>query len=134
MMSRRLLALTLAASLGAGSTILAQGNLSESVSRAVQAMEQQQGLSGPNARTTVASEPLAARLDPARREAQQRGGTEPLSKSKMGKKTKALIYLAIGAVLGTTAFEIDRHVADVTPSHLGTRQDDCKVFLLGCGN
>lgn len=134
-MSRRLLALTLAASFGAGSTMFAQGNLSESVSRAVQAMEQQQGMiSASNVRTIVASEPLAARLDPARREAQQREGGATLSKSQMGKKTKMLIYLAIGTVLGAGAFEIDHHVLDVTPSHLGTRQDDCKVFLLGCGN
>jgi len=135
MMSRRLLALTLAASFGLGSTTFAQGSLAESAARAVQALERQQGMtSAPNVRTTVASESLAARLDPARREAQQSEGAGTLSKSAMSKKTKALIYVAIGAVLGVGALEIDRHVLDVTPSHLGTRQDGCSVFLFGCGN
>jgi hypothetical protein len=134
MMSRRLLALTLAASLGAGSTMFAEGNLLESASRAVQAMEREQGMiPAPNVRTTVASEPLAARLDPARRGAQQGEGNPVVSKSRLGKGTKALIYLAIGVGFGVSAFEIDRHVLDVTPSHLGTRQDGCKVFLFGCG-
>jgi len=131
-MSRRLLALTLAASLGAGTTLFAEGNLLESASRAVQAMEREQGIiSAPNL-WTVAGEALAARLDPARREAQQGEGAGTLSKSKMSGKKKALIYVAIAAGFVVSLHEIDRHALDVTPSHLGTRQDGCNVVIFGC--
>jgi hypothetical protein len=132
-MSRRLLALTLAASLGAGTTLFAEGNLLESASRAVQAMEREQGIiSAPNLWTTVAGEALAARLDPARREAQQGEGAGTLSKSKMSGKKKALIYVAIAAGFAVSLHEIDLHALDVTPSHLGTRQDGCNVVIFGC--
>jgi len=132
-MSRRLLALTLAASFAAGGHLFAEGNLLESASRAVQALEQEQGLTkSPSARSSVAGAPLAARFDPARRAAQQGEGMATLSKSDKGKMSKALIYLSIGVGFAASAVAIDRHVSDVTPSHLGTRQDGCKVPVFGC--
>jgi len=131
-MSRRLLALTLAASFAAGPHLLAEGNLLESASRAVQALEREQGLTQPpNARASVAGAPLAARFDRARREMQQ-GQMPTLSKSDKGKTSKALIYLSIGVGFAASAVAIDRHVSDVTPSHLGTRQDACHVPVFGC--
>jgi len=131
-MSRRLLALTLAASFAAGGHLFAEGNLLESASRAVQALEREQGPTQPSgARSSLARESLAARVAPARREMQQ-GDIPTLSKAEKGKMSKMLIYLSIGVGFAASAVTIDRHVSDVTPSHLGTRQDDCHVFLFGC--
>jgi len=113
--------------------LLAEGNLLESASRAVQALEREQGLTQPpNARSSAAGAPLAARFDPARRAARQGEGMATLSKSDKGKMSKALIYLSIGVGFAASAVAIDRRVSDVTPSHLGTRQDDCHVPVFGC--
>jgi len=52
---------------------------------------------------------------------QAEGGT--LSKSGMSKSKKLLIYAAIGAGFTASAFAIDRHDLNLTPSSLGTRKD-----------
>jgi hypothetical protein len=41
----------------------------------------------------------------------------------MGKGKKMLIYAAIGAGFTASAFAIDRHDLNLTPSSLGTRKD-----------
>jgi hypothetical protein len=46
-----------------------------------------------------------------------------VSKSGLSKHTKVAIYLAIGVGFAASAWTIDRHVQDVTPSSLGTRKD-----------
>jgi len=40
--------------------------------------------------------------------------------------------VAIAAGFAVSLHEIDIHVLDVTPSHLGTRQDGCNVVIFGC--
>jgi hypothetical protein len=140
-MTRGLLALTLAVTLGAGSTVLADESLLQSTARAVQGVEREQGLvSSANAPrivtgrplvTTVTSQPMVNWLNPARSEAQQNQGTSAVSPSGMRKRTKALLFLAIGAGFLTSAHIIDSHVLDVTPSHLGTRADGCHVPIVG---
>ena len=52
---------------------------------------------------------------------QGQGGT--VSQSGMSKGKKALLYIAIGVGFAATAWTIDHHVLDVTPSSLGTRKD-----------
>jgi hypothetical protein len=46
-----------------------------------------------------------------------------LSKSGMRKRTKLMIYSAVGIGFVAGAWTIDHHVKDITPSSLGTRQD-----------
>jgi hypothetical protein len=129
MMSSRFVALTLVVSLGAGSGVLAEQPLSQSASRAVLKVEQQQIQRAKG----IASHAVAVRPEASRSEAQATGGAEPtVAKSGMRLRTKLLIYGAIGAGFAGSAYAIDRHVVDVTPSHLGTRHDGCKVFIFGC--
>ena len=49
--------------------------------------------------------------------------TPALSKTGMSKRTKLMIYTAIGVGFAAAAWSIDHHVLDITPSSLGTRQD-----------
>jgi len=46
-----------------------------------------------------------------------------LSKSGMKKRTKAMIFLGLGVGFAASAYVIDHHVVNVTPSSLGTRKD-----------
>jgi hypothetical protein len=46
-----------------------------------------------------------------------------LSKSGMKKRTKAMIFLGFGVGFAASAYVIDHHVVNVTPSSLGTRKD-----------
>jgi hypothetical protein len=46
-----------------------------------------------------------------------------VSKTGMSKSKKLLIYAAIGAGFTASAFAIDRHDLNLTPSSLGTRKD-----------
>lgn len=133
-MSSRVVALTLVISLGAGSGVLAEGPLIQSASRVIQRVEQEQGLLS-NVR--VAGLPSAGRLESGRLVAQQgnqvaAAQTSSDSKSHMRTRTKALILGILGAGFAASAYHIDRHVKDITPSHLGTRGDGCKVLVFGC--
>ena len=46
-----------------------------------------------------------------------------LSKSGMSKSKKAMIYIGLAVGFAASAYIIDHHVLNVTPSSLGTRQD-----------
>ena len=46
-----------------------------------------------------------------------------VSKSGLSKSKKTLIYLAVGVGFAASAFVIDRHDLNLTPSSLGTRKD-----------
>ena len=131
-MSSRWVAVVVAISLVTGSTVFAEDSLLQSASKAVQAVQREQ-VAPPSARIEPTVKPLqssARRSDSVASLAQQ---SEPtVAKSGMSTRTKVLIYVAIGAGFAGSALAIDRHVTDVTPSHLGTRQDGCKVFLFGC--
>jgi len=50
-------------------------------------------------------------------------GQPGLSKSGMKKRTKAMIFLGLGVGFAASAYAIDHHVLNVTPSSLGTRKD-----------
>jgi hypothetical protein len=54
--------------------------------------------------------------------AQQGGGA--IATTGMKKRTKALIYAGVAATFVGVAYGIDHKVLDVTPSTLGTRDDD----------
>ncbi len=100
---RRLLVLTLIASLGSGSAAFAGESLVQSATRIVQ--------------EATRAKPISA----GSTEALQ--GQPVLAKSGMKKRTKIMIYLAAGVGFAATAYVIDQKVLNVTPSSLGTRKD-----------
>ena len=125
----RVLSMTLVAALGSASLAAAEETLAQSASRAVKDAVQAQA--APNtARVALAGRPIASQatlwasgaVAPA---AAVSAGQEPtvLSKSGMGKAKKTMIYLAVGIGFAASAYAIDHHVVNVTPSSLGTRKD-----------
>ena len=54
---------------------------------------------------------------------QAEGGPSNLSKSGHSTMTKAMIYTALGVGFGLAAWQIDKHVLNITPSTLGQRKD-----------
>ena len=124
----RLLVLTLIASFGSGSVAFAGEDLVQSASRLVEEAGRTQATATPAAgshavpviatqastllkRTAVSKEALLAQEQPV------------VSKSGLGKGKKALIYIGIGVGFAASAYTIDHHVLNVTPSSLGTRKD-----------
>ena len=125
-MSSRLLVLSLIASVGSGSIAFAEEGRLESGSRIVQEVGRAQGLSAAaNIRTIVASQVATPvnRIDPARSEVRADQEQPVLSKTGIRKRTKIMIYLAVGVGFAATAYTIDHKVLNVTPSTLGTRKD-----------
>ncbi len=104
-MIRRLVVLTLVGSLGSGSLAFAGEGLLQSGVRIVS-----KAAETPMARGAVGHEALAQEA-PA------------LATSRMSRRTKILIALAAGVGFAVTAYTIDHHVVDITPSSLGTRKD-----------
>jgi hypothetical protein len=122
-MMSRLVALTVAMSLGLSSLTYAGEGLMQAATRVIQ---------------REAADTAAPRVKPAKTgndalaaafAAQQSGPV--LSRSGMRTRTKVMIYLAAGVGLASAAWAIDHKVLDVTPSSLGTRRDGCKPF---CGS
>ena len=123
----RLLVLTLIASFGSSSVALAGEGLAQSASRAIEE----------TARTPVAASLAVANHAPliatqastllkragSSKEALFAQEQPVVSKSGMSKSKKMLIYAAIGAGFTASAFAIDRHDLNLTPSSLGTRKD-----------
>jgi hypothetical protein len=123
----RLLVFTLIASFGSSSVALAGEGLTQSASRAIRETTRTPA-TAPSAvanhapliatqastllkRTEASKEALFAQEQPV------------VSKSGMSKSKKLLIYAAIGAGFTASAFAIDRHDLNLTPSSLGTRKD-----------
>ena len=124
---KRLTVFTLMASLGCGSVAFAGESIMQSASRIVQQASQPADrpatfenrassarASGPDARTDRLSAPSAELM------AQ---GQPVLSKSGMSRRAKALLYVGLAVGFAASAYEIDHHVLNVTPSSLGTRKD-----------
>lgn len=122
----RLLVLTLIASFGSSSVAFAGEGLAQSASRVVEETVRTQiastsvGSHAPMISTQAST--LLNRID---------GSTQAVfaqeqpvvSKSGLSKSKKTLIYLAIGVGFAASAYTIDRHVLNLTPSSLGTRKD-----------
>jgi hypothetical protein len=124
-MTRRLLVFTLIGSLGSGSLAFAGESLLQSGIRIAEEVARTPGRLPASASRTALAQPggaLTPRGTPVRAEALL--GQEPgLAKSGMSRRTKILIYAAAGVGFALTAYTIDRHVVDLTPSSLGTRKD-----------
>jgi len=129
----RLVALTVAMTLGISPVTFAGEGLMESASRAV-SQQVENTATRPSAARAVAANNSATRTSgwtaPAPTFAAQQGG-QVLSRSGMRRRTKVMIYLAAGVGLASAAWAIDHQVLDVTPSSQGTRRDGCKPF---CGS
>jgi hypothetical protein len=106
-MNSRLVIFALIASLGSSSMAFAEESLLQSSSRIAREVESAQG----PVRTSMTRPTLRAQEGPI------------LASSAMPKRTKIMIYLAVGVGFAATAYAIDRHVLNLTPSSHGTRQD-----------
>ena len=111
----RLLVFALVASVSQASVAFAGDSILTSGTRHVQelAVSGQTSAPTPSDATSVAK--------PAASAYQASGGN--LSKSGMSKGKKAMIYIGLAVGFAASAWVIDHHVLDVTPSSLGTRQD-----------
>ena len=126
----RLVALTVVISLTSSFTFAGEG-LMQSGTRIVQQQVTQDAHSAPAVSVAVSKPSLKPAGFSASSPAAMQEGPAVLSRSGMSKRTKVMIYLAAGVGLAGTAWAIDHHVLDVTPSSLGTRRDGCKPFCGG---
>lgn len=123
----RLLVLTLIASFGTTSVALAGEGLTQSASRAIQ----ETGRTAVTATSASANHtPLIAtqastllKRTEASKDALFAQEQPVVSKSGMSRSKKMLIYVAIGVGFTASAYAIDRHDLNLTPSTLGTRKD-----------
>jgi hypothetical protein len=121
----RLLVIALVASIGNASTVLAGESILKSGTRhAQQLVAAESSTQAAAAPANATSAPAGATVAVGKRQTpsfQAEGGT--LSKSGMGKGTKAMIYIGLAVGVAASFWAIDHHVLDITPSSLGTRQD-----------
>jgi hypothetical protein len=124
-MTRRLVVLTLIGSLGSSSLAFAGESLLQSGLRIAGEVGRVSAVPASDSRTvlTDGAGRLASRLTPVRAEALDGQGAPALATSPMRKRTKILIFVAAGVGFGVTAYAIDHHVLNITPSTLGTRKD-----------
>jgi hypothetical protein len=122
---KRLLVLVLISSFANVSMALAGETIAASGARYAQQLAVAESAPAPAASAAPAAPLSAALVVPAAKKVapsfQGSGGT--LSRSGMSRGKKALIFAAIGVGFAASAWTIDHHVLDVTPSSLGTRQD-----------
>ena len=121
---RRVLVFALVVSLGNASALFAGESLAASGARYAHQIVQAE-TARPS--TSIVSAPARAGMvfgkapAAALLQAGQTPGT--LEGSKMRKRTKVMIGLALGAAVAVSFWKIDHGVLDVTPSSLGTRKD-----------
>ena len=117
----RLLVFALVASIGQASVAFAGESVLASGTRHVQELAANQAPSASPEAVSVATAASSV-LKPAATAYQAPSGGN-LSKSGMSKGKKAMIYIGLAVGFAASAWVIDHHVLDVTPSSLGTRQD-----------
>jgi hypothetical protein len=123
----RVLVFTLIASFGSSSVAFAGEGLALSASRVIQETaraEATASLAIDRHAPTIATQAstLLNRIDSSK-EAQFAQEQPVVSKSGLSKSKKMLIYVAIGVGFAVSAYTIDRHDLNLTPSSLGTRKD-----------
>ena len=112
----RLLVFALVASVSQASVAFAGESILTSGARRVQELAVSNETSAPT------SSDAASVVKPAVSAYQAPSGGN-LSKSGLSKGKKAMIYIGLAVGFAASAWVIDHHVLDVTPSSLGTRQD-----------
>ena len=113
----RLLVFALVASVSQASVAFAGESVLTSGTRHVQEL----AVSDHNPASTSSSD-AASVVKPAVSAYQAPAGAN-LSKSGLSKGKKAMIYIGLAVGFAASAYVIDHHVLNVTPSSLGTRQD-----------
>lgn len=116
----RLLVFAVVASLSQASVAFAGETMLASGTRHVQELATSQSLL--SSREAAPATVSAPAVKPAAAAYQAPSGGN-LSKSGMSKGKKALLYIGLGVGFAASAYVIDHHVLNVTPSSLGTRQD-----------
>ena len=117
----RLLVFALVASIGQASVAFAGESVLASGTRHVQELATSQVQSSSPDAASVATAGSSV-VKPAALAYQAPSGGN-LSKSGMSKGKKAMIYIGLAVGFSASAYVIDHHVLNVTPSSLGTRQD-----------
>jgi hypothetical protein len=112
----RLLVFALVASVGNVSAAFAEDSLLKSGARHVEQIARVDSVTAASTAGAVAS--IGKSAAPALQAEQGN-----LAKSGMRKRTKMMIAIGLGVGFAASAWTIDHHVLDVTPSSLGTRQD-----------
>ena len=121
---KRLLAIGLVIAFGNASVALAGEPIVVSATRLATAMSASQSVPQPKTDQrslgVVSFAAAAGVREPA--PALQQGGA--VSSSGLSKRSKSMIYLGVAAAFLGVAYGIDHNVKDVTPSTLGTRDDE----------
>jgi hypothetical protein len=124
---RRLVVFVVVASFASGSAAFAGETIMQSASRIVQRAGEPADRPATvqnRASSVVANRPEGWVNKPTAPSAALLAQEQPaLSKSGMKKRTKAMIFLGLGVGFAASAYVIDHHVVNVTPSSLGTRKD-----------
>jgi hypothetical protein len=120
---KRFLACAMVAVIGNASAAFAGESLLTSGTRHVQAIAAVPAAPAASAVKTGLASAGTLAAQPAAPSYQEGPGPGNLSKSGHSKATKAMIYAALGAGFALSAWEIDRHVLNITPSSLGQRKD-----------
>ena len=119
---KRLFAVALIASLGLPSIAFAEGPIAQSAGKSLRETTVR-SVTPPSGRFVSYATKAGVRSTPAATLAQQgNGGT--ISQTGLSKRTKTIIFAAVAAGFLGTAYGIDHRVRDVTPSSLGTREDN----------
>jgi hypothetical protein len=114
---KRFFVIALVASIGNASVAFAGESLLAAGTRHVQQITVASSV--PSTPTVATALPMGQQVAPSL----QADGGRTLSKSSMKKSTKLLIYTGLIAGFVVSAYEIDKHVLNLTPSSLGTRKD-----------
>jgi|SwirhisoilCB2_FD_contig_31_17793786_length_530_multi_2_in_0_out_0_2 hypothetical protein len=118
----RFLVCALVASIGNASAAFAGESLLTSGTRHVQQIAIEQSATAASTAPASSASPAVVAGQKTAPSFQAEGGGN-LSKSSHSKATKTLIYAALAVGFAVSAWEIDRHVLNITPSSLGQRKD-----------
>ena len=123
---KRLLAIGLVVTLGNASAAFAEESLLASAARLIASTQTSAPAKVDVAATNAVVIPSFAKTAGVREAATlaQQGGSGTISQSGLSKRTKALIFSGVAASFVGIAYGIDHRVKDVTPSSLGTREDN----------
>jgi hypothetical protein len=119
----RLLVCALVASLGNASAAFAGESLLTSGTRHVQQIAASDSAAASSATMKSPATAPVAVLGQKAAPSFQEGQGGNLSKSSHSKGTKVMIYTALAVGFALSAWEIDKHVLNITPSSLGQRKD-----------
>ena len=123
---KRLFAVALVVSLGQSSIAFAAGPIAASAAKASMKTTApvQAGKAAPAGFTSFAAAAQVGSAPAVVGVLAQQGGTGTISQSGITKRTKLLIFSGVAAAFVGIAYGIDHRVKDVTPSSLGTREDN----------